>query len=149
MQAKKASGFTLIELMIVVAIIGILASLAYMNYARYGYRARRADGKEFLTRVAAAQERYYTNFNAYSASVTGVPPAGLGFATNLSTKGFYTVATANGLTGTTASYQLTASPVLGKEQEPTAATIDACKNLILDNAGSKTASGTNSNGDCW
>ena len=145
MQAKKASGFTLIELMIVVAILGILASLAYYNFARYGFRARRADGKEFISRVAAAQERYYTNFNVYATAITG-PPPGLGFTSNASEKGYYTVATANGATGNTQSYNLTATP--GGTQAT-----DQCGNLTLDNTGSKTPLSTampqNSNGNCW
>ena len=60
---KNAKGFTLLELMIVVVIIAIIAGFAMFNYAKYGYRSRRVDGKEMLSRVAAAEERYYTSFN--------------------------------------------------------------------------------------
>ncbi len=55
MSRRVARGFSLIELMIVVAIIAILASLAYYNYGRYAFRARRVDGREMLMRVAAAE----------------------------------------------------------------------------------------------
>jgi type IV pilus assembly protein PilE len=63
MLRRIAKGFSLIELMIVVAVIAILASLAYYNYSRYAFRTRRADGREMLLRVAAAQERFFTNTN--------------------------------------------------------------------------------------
>ena len=148
MRMKLSKGFTLIEMMIVVAILGILASLAYYNFARYGYRARRADGKEFLTRVAAAQERYYTNFNVYAPALTGAAPAGLNFLLTTSEKGYYSVTTANGVTGNTQSDTLTAPPVAGKSQE-----LDVCGALTLDNQGQKTPSPSampaNSNGSCW
>ena len=148
MRMKLSKGFTLIEMMIVVAILGILASLAYYNFARYGYRARRADGKEFLARVAASQERYYTNFNVYAPSLTGAAPGGLNFSLITSDKGYYSVTTANGATGNTQSYILTASPVAGNLQQP-----DVCGALTLDNQGQKTplpaAMPANSNGSCW
>ncbi|GAI02651.1 unnamed protein product, partial [marine sediment metagenome] len=57
MRSSAKKGFTLIELMIVVAVIAILAAIAYPSYTRYVYRARRADGQDLLMRIAAAQER--------------------------------------------------------------------------------------------
>lgn len=147
MKAKMPKGFTLIEMMIVVLIVSILAGLAYYNYGRYAFRARRADGKELLTRVASAQERFYTNSNAYATSITAAAPAGLGL-TNTSEKGYYTVATANGTTGNTQSYRLTATPVTGKAQEK-----DVCGALAITNQNVKTpAAGAmpqSSNGNCW
>src|SRR5690606_11790491 len=64
--ARGVRGFTLIELMIVVAIVAILAAIAYPSYINYIQRTRRADGHEMLMRMAAAQERYYTNYNHYA-----------------------------------------------------------------------------------
>lgn len=54
----RPTGFTLIEVMIVVAIVAILAAIAYPSYSDYAFRTRRADGKEMMMRVASAQERY-------------------------------------------------------------------------------------------
>lgn len=141
---RPSKGFTLIEVMIVVLIISILAALAYFNYGKYAFRARRADGKEWLARVASAQERFYTNFNVYATSLTGGPPTGLGFAAATSEKGYYTVATANGPTGDTQSYQLTATPVAGSAQAG-----DACSTLVINNQNKKTATGPQNNGPCW
>jgi type IV pilus assembly protein PilE len=144
MFRRVAKGFTLIELMIVVAVIAILASLAYYNYGRYAFRTRRADAREMLMRIAAAQERYYTNFNAYATSVTAAPPAGLGITDATSEHGYYTITTANGASGDAQSYVLTATPVSGQAQAS-----DACGALTLDNLGNKSQTGNESNGSCW
>lgn len=133
MSGKWNRGFTLIEMMIVVAIIAIIASVAYPSYTNYSMRARRADGKEILMRMAAAQERYFTNMNRYATM------AELGLGTS-SEKGYYTVSVtrANG----NQTYTLTATP--GGVQAA-----DKCKNLTLTNTGAKDKSGDESNGKCW
>ena len=58
-------GFTLIEVMIVVAIGAILAAIAFPSYARYVEQARRADAKAALLDAAQRLERCHTQFNAY------------------------------------------------------------------------------------
>ena len=58
-------GFTLIEMMIVVAIVGILAAVAYPSYDEYVKRGNRTEGQAFLSDVAARQERYFSQNNAY------------------------------------------------------------------------------------
>jgi type IV pilus assembly protein PilE len=62
---KKAVGFTLIELMVVIAIVGILAAIAYPSYMDSVRKARRADAKAALSNAAQALERYYTENNTY------------------------------------------------------------------------------------
>lgn len=64
-------GFTLIELMITVAIIGILASIAYPSYQDYVRRGNRAEAKAALMEDAQFMERFFTVNNQYDAS-TGV-----------------------------------------------------------------------------
>lgn len=59
------SGFTLIELMIVVVVVGILAAIAVPSYARYVEKARRADAKSALLDVSQRLERCYTHTNTY------------------------------------------------------------------------------------
>jgi type IV pilus assembly protein PilE len=138
---NKVRGFTLLELMIVVIVVAILATLAIYNYARYGYRARRADGQNMIQKIAAAEERYYTNFNNYTTSITGAAPGGLAFPSTNSEKGYYSVSAAVGTGNQT--YTLTATPA-GPQ------TNDKCGQLILDNTGAKSASpGDTSNGSCW
>lgn len=142
MKKRNSGGFTLIELMVVVAIIAILAVIAYANYNRYSFRARRADAREMLQRVATAQERYNTNFNHYAPSLTAAPPAGLGLSTTTSEKGYYIVTTENGASGDAQSFKLTAAPQ-GVQQS------DVCGDLTIDNTGYKTPVAPSSNGNCW
>lgn len=133
----RRRGFTLIEVMIVVAIIAILAIIALPNYSRYVYRTHRADGKNMLMAVAAAQERFYTNFNHYGSM------SDLGFTVVTSEKGYYTVATANGTTGDAQSYVLTATPQ-GVQRN------DSCAELTISETGLKQAPHDNhTNGACW
>ena len=68
----KQNGITLIELMIVVAIIGILAAVALPSYTRYVENARAADAKSALMSLANAMERHHTqNMTYVGASVGG------------------------------------------------------------------------------
>lgn len=144
MRSNQAKGFTLLELMIVVVVIAILATLAYYNYARYGFRARRADGQNLLQNLAAAEERYYTNFNNYTSSITGAAPAGLGFPSVNSEKGYYAASVA--VPAGNQTYTLKAAPQ-GIQAK------DVCGSLTLDNTGAQTPSPSampqNSNGHCW
>lgn len=71
---KYAQGFTLIELMIVVAIVGLLASIAYPAYTDSILKGRRAQGRAAVAQLVQQQERYITQQNCY-----------LGFTTNSST----------------------------------------------------------------
>ncbi|MDQ7989468.1 MAG: type IV pilin protein [Candidatus Dactylopiibacterium sp.] len=80
------SGFTLIELMIVVAIVAILASIAYPSYSQYIVRGRLTDGQKVLASYALAQEQYFQNNNRYSsaagASGCGVSTSASAYATS-------------------------------------------------------------------
>lgn len=61
----RRNGFTLTELMIVVAVIGIIASIAYPSYMRYVERSRLSDGKAGLMQAAGEMERCYTSNYSY------------------------------------------------------------------------------------
>jgi type IV pilus assembly protein PilE len=134
---RRLHGFTLVELMVVVAIIAILAAFAVPAYSRYGYRARRADGQELLLRVATAQERYYATYNKYGAL------ADLGFADPaLSDHGYYSVSLSN----------LTGSEFTATAARLSAQLSDTCGSLQLDSTGAKTSGAVNNisnNGNCW
>jgi len=62
---NRKKGFTLIELMIVVAIIGILAAIAIPNFLRFQLKAKSSEGKTNLAAIRTAEQSYYSEFGSY------------------------------------------------------------------------------------
>ncbi len=79
---KNISGVTMLELMIVVAIIGLLSAIAVPSYRQYSVRAHRVDAQSQLMKVAASQEKFYLANNQYceDADLDSDLPDGLGIA---------------------------------------------------------------------
>ncbi len=76
---KSKKGFTLIELMIVVAIIGILAAIAIPNFVRFQLKAKSTEGKVNLAGIRTAEEAYFSEFGSYVAAA--VTPTTIGGTT--------------------------------------------------------------------
>ncbi|UPG87844.1 type IV pilin protein [Luteibacter aegosomatis] len=91
-----------------------------------------------MLRVATAQERYYSTYNTYAGSVT----SDLKFSTDTSANGYYQVSVASSGGSLASGYVLTATAKLSQAG-------DACKNLTLDSNGTKSQTGTTTNGRCW
>lgn len=144
-RSNRARGFTLIELMIALAVVAILAAIAYPSYTEHVIKTKRTEGRALLNRIAAEQERFFTARNQYAASVTAARPAGLGL-TATSEKGCYlaAVAVTNGGMG----YNLTAVPqnsaACGDQTQDT-----KCGTLGINSLGVKTATGTLGAAGCW
>lgn len=110
---QKLLGFTLVELMIVVAIIGILAAIAIPAYSGYVTRAKRADGKAALLNLQLAQEKYRANCPQYAngihaSTLTCVAGGSHNLVANVaSSDGYYALAITS---GDATTYTLTATP---------------------------------------
>ncbi|MDP0562467.1 MAG: type IV pilin protein [Candidatus Endonucleobacter sp. (ex Gigantidas childressi)] len=86
----KVKGFTLVEIMIVVAIIGILASIGYPQYTKYVIESRRVGAMALLLEVMQEEERYFTKNLEYTATLSK-----LGYASDtLKSEGDYYAITA-------------------------------------------------------
>lgn len=103
----RSTGFTLIELMIAVAILGILASVALPSYQSYLRKSRRADAFVALSRIQLAEEKWRANNPTYGTL------ANIGVSAT-SDQGYYTLSIGSGPTST--SYVATASAVSGSSQ---------------------------------
>jgi type IV pilus assembly protein PilA len=79
---KNESGFTLIELMIVIAIIGILAAIAIPQFAAYRKRSYNSAANADLRNAATAQEAYYVDFSTYGSPVANISGATYGLYTS-------------------------------------------------------------------
>lgn len=99
-------GFTLIELMIAVAIVGILAAIAYPSYTQYMIRANRAAAQAEMMDIANRQEQFLLTDRSY-ASKTTLEASGYTLPSDVSSKYSYAVVTG---TGTVPSYTLTFTP---------------------------------------
>jgi type IV pilus assembly protein PilE len=140
MQKQKA--FTLIELMITVAIVGILAAIALPSYQDSVRKSRRADVKVVMLGLANAMERRFTETNSYLGLAVG--PANTGtpsiYTIPAETATYYTVTIINPTTAS--SYTLSAVPAGTQANEK-------CGTLTLTNTGVKTNSAGLDQSVCW
>ena len=144
-------GFTLIELMITVAVIGILTAIALPSYSEYVRKSRRTSAISALAEAAQFMERNMTLYNCYNYSSAGACVNQSGTAVALPTtwaslpagSAMYTISFLAG-TPTATSYTLEAVPKTGTPQAN-----DACGTFKLTNTGVRSVTGSPAASTCW
>lgn len=127
----KHNGFTLIELMVTVAIVGILAAIAYPSYIDYVIKSGRSEGVAAVMQVANLQEQYYLDNRAFTTDMTKLGLAASPFMTE---HGHYSVASAG-----TSAFTITATAKGNQASRDT-----TCATITLTHAGIKGPST-----ECW
>jgi type IV pilus assembly protein PilE len=142
MRQNTQNAFTLIELLIVIAIVGVIAGIAYPSYQDSLTKSRRADAKAALLELSVFMERYYTANGCYTsgscATGTTTAPTLPFLVTPKSGKANYDLTVAT----TPSTFTITAAP---KSTAPDS----VCGTLTLNSIGVKTEGGTGTVADCW
>ena len=142
-HSNRQRGFTLIELMVVVAIVGILAAIAYPSYTEHVRKGNRADAQASLMELAQLMERNFTRLGRYTTDVAGTTAPALPFTTAPKDGGrvIYDLSL-SAITATT--YTLQAAPRAGGSMAG-----DRCGSLTLTNTGLKGQAAGATTADCW
>ncbi len=138
------NGFTLIELMIVVAVIAVLSAIAYPSYQEYVMRSRRADAQSLLNEAAARQERWRAQNGGYMTGATATDIAKLKLSrVDRSENGYYTIGIA--VVANDGGYTLTATRAGPQTSDK------RCGDFTLDATGKKgiAASTPGTVDQCW
>jgi type IV pilus assembly protein PilE len=139
---KNSRGFTLIELMVTVAVVAILLAIALPNYGRHAKAARRSDAYTAIEQVTAAQERYFATRHAY-ANFADPFNSTLNL---LSPQGFYSVTVTGVSAATPMNYTVIATPVATQAQ----AADTECTSISRTNTGTRTSTGSRAADlNCW
>ena len=134
---KKARGFTLLELMIVVGVIAILAALALSGYSKQVRKSRRAEAKQALTDLSLREEKYRSNNASYGSCDQVVAPS-----TCSSLNALYSAYTLAVTVNTATAYTITATPKTPDQLK------DICGTMKVEYlSGAVTKSPTT--GGCW
>ncbi len=145
MKRNTNSGFTLIELMVVVAILGIIISIGYPAYTDQVRKSRRAEGMGELLELADRMERHDSDQSTYDQTLGGADMTAAALWKSTTTNGYYTLSIDAGTTNV--AFTARAAPTTkGKQNQ------DKCGTFIVNSQGTKSLTGQASgytNESCW
>ena len=139
----RLRGFTLLELMIVVALVGILAAVAYPSYVEHVRRTHRAEAKAMLLEAAQWSERYYTLNSTYASAAlpTNLTQSPHGSGSAAYTIGFIMLPAASAPNATQMYLQAVPTGSMSG---------DKCGTIVISNIGSQMLIGNTASYDqCW
>lgn len=144
-RLRGQRGFTLIELMITVAIVAVLASVAYPSYMQYVVKAKRKAAESFMLMLANTEEKYLLDARQYAYDPNALTTLNLTTPPEVLPNYTFSVATNPAVT---LGYIITATPI--GSQLTNDAKYGNCVKLTLDQTGLKgTSGGSGSASSCW
>ena len=141
-NAGRTAGFTLIELMITVAVVAILGTIAMTSYTKQVQKSRRTDARSAILDLAGREEKLFSTLNAYSGT-----PSELGYTVNPDSfpfnlpNGDYRIDLALG--NPPVSYTIPATAINAQANDT------ACASLSIDQLGTQSNTGTDTASACW
>lgn len=141
-RRARATGFTLVELMITVAVVAILATIAVASYTSQIQKSRRTDARSAILDLAGREEKLFSTLNAYSAT-----PSQLGYTVtpdmfpfNLTNNDYQLNLT---IGNPPVTYTITATAINAQAGDT------RCSSLTIDQLGTQTNTGTDTTSSCW
>ncbi|MCH9025616.1 MAG: type IV pilin protein [Proteobacteria bacterium] len=146
-RQNSQRGFTLIELMVVIAIVGVLAAVAYPSYTDYVTRSKRATAKSILVMLADRQEQFFIDNKRYAIDLNELGYGNAFVTIDNQGNSIPALAADRIYTASVVNVTPTAFLALAVPQLNQAINDSDCGNMMLDQAGFKSNSGVST--DCW